>query len=45
MGLAKGLVQKTLVKDLTDEKFKFIDDLSVVEVINLISIGLACYNT
>ena len=29
----------------SDEKFKFIDDLSVVEVINLISIGLACYNT
>ena len=27
-----------------DEKFKFIDDLSVVEVINLISIGLASYN-
>ena len=27
-----------------DEKLKFIDDLSVVEVINLISIGLASYN-
>jgi hypothetical protein len=26
------------------EKFKFIDNLSVVEVINLISIGLASYN-
>ena len=27
-----------------DEKFKFIDDLSVLEIINLISIGLASYN-
>ena len=27
-----------------DEKFKFIDDLSIIEVINLISIGLASYN-
>ena len=27
-----------------DEKFKFIDDLSILEIINLISIGLASYN-
>ena len=27
-----------------DEKFKFIDDLSTLEIINLISIGLASYN-
>ena len=27
-----------------DEKFKFIDDLSILELINLISIGLASYN-
>ena len=28
----------------TSEKFKFIDDLSIVEIINLLSIGLASYN-
>ena len=27
-----------------DEKFKFIDDLSILETLNLLSIGLACYN-
>ena len=27
-----------------DDKYKFIDDLSVLEIINLISIGLASYN-
>ena len=27
-----------------DEKFKFIDDLSILEILNLLSIGLACYN-
>ena len=27
-----------------DEKFKFIDDLSLVEIVNLISIGIATYN-
>ena len=27
-----------------EERFKFIDDLSILEVINLISIGLASYN-
>ena len=27
-----------------DDKFKFIDDLSVLEIINLLSIGLASYN-
>ena len=27
-----------------DEKFKFIDDLSILEIINLVSIGLASYN-
>ena len=27
-----------------DEKFKFIDDLSILEVLNLITIGLSSYN-
>ena len=27
-----------------DEKFKFIDDLSILEIINLLSIGLASYD-
>ena len=27
-----------------DEKFKFIDDLSMIEIINLISVGIASYN-
>jgi hypothetical protein len=27
-----------------DKKFKFIDDLSILEVVNLLSIGLASYN-
>ena len=27
-----------------DEKYKFIDDLSILEIINLISIGLSSYN-
>ena len=27
-----------------DEKFKFIDDLSILEIINLLSIGIASYN-
>ena len=27
------------------EKFKFIDDLSTLEIINLISVGLSCYNS
>ena len=27
-----------------DEKFKFVDDLSILEIINLLSIGLANYN-
>ena len=27
-----------------NEKFKFIDDLSIIEIINLLSIGLASYN-
>ena len=27
-----------------DEKFRFIDDLSIIEIINLLSIGLASYN-
>ena len=28
-----------------DERFKFIDDLSILDIINLISIGLSSYNT
>ena len=27
-----------------EKKFKFIDDLSILEVVNLLSIGLASYN-
>ena len=27
-----------------DDKFKFVDDLSVLEIINLISVGLSSYN-
>ena len=27
-----------------DEKYKFIDDLSILEILNLISIGLSSYN-
>ena len=27
-----------------DEKFKFIDDLSMIEIVNLISVGIASYN-
>ena len=27
-----------------DEKFKYIDDLSMIEIVNLISIGIASYN-
>ena len=27
-----------------DEKFKFIDDASILEILNLISAGLTCYN-
>ena len=27
-----------------DKKFKFIDDLSILEIINLLSIGMASYN-
>ena len=27
-----------------EEKFKFIDDLSIIEVLNLINIGLSSYN-
>ena len=27
-----------------EEKFKFIDDLSMLEIINLVSVGIASYN-
>ena len=27
-----------------DEKFKFVDDLSILEIINLLTIGLSTYN-
>ena len=29
---------------LEDDKYKFVDDLSVLEVINLITVGLSSYN-
>ena len=28
----------------TDEKYKFVDDLSIIEIINLLTIGLSSYN-
>ena len=27
-----------------DDRFKFVDDLTVLEIINLLSIGIASYN-
>ena len=27
-----------------EEKFKFVDDLSLLELLNLISIGMSCFN-
>ena len=27
-----------------EERFKFVDDLTIIEIVNLMSIGIACYN-
>ena len=27
-----------------DDRFKFVDDLTVLEIVNLVSIGIASYN-
>ena len=40
--LAQSNNNTTSIK--SDKKFKFIDDLSILEIINLISIGMASYN-
>ena len=46
LGIEEYLSQSNDNVDFLDrsEKFKFIDDLSIVEIINLLSIGLASYN-
>ena len=46
MGTEEYLSQSNRNTDFLDqdEKFKFIDDLSILEILNLISIGLASYN-
>ena len=46
LGIEEYLSQNNDNTDILDEdeKFKFIDDLSTLEIINLISIGLACYS-
>ena len=45
-GILEYLVQSNNNTEFvnTKEKFKFIDDLSILEMINLISIGIASYN-
>ena len=40
--LAQSKNNTTFVK--SNRKFKFIDDLSILEIINLLSIGMASYN-
>ena len=46
MGIEEYLSQSNNNVDFLDqdEKYKFIDDLSMLEIINLISIGLSSYN-
>ena len=46
MGILEYLSQTNHNTDFLDEedKFKFIDDLSILEIINLISLGLASHN-
>ena len=44
-----GLEYESQSNDNTDflepsDKFKFVDDLSLLEIINLVAIGLSCYN-
>ena len=47
MGILEYLSQTNNNADFIpdDERFKFIDDLSTLEIINLISIGLSSYNS
>ena len=46
MGILEYLAQTNHNTDFLsdDDKFKFIDDLSILEIINLISLGLSSYN-
>ena len=46
LGIEEYLSQSNNNTDFLDpeEKFKFIDDLSIIEVLNLINIGLSSYN-
>ena len=46
LGIEEYLSQSNNNTDFLDpeEKYKFIDDLSILEIVNLISIGLASYN-
>ena len=46
MGIEEYLSQSNGNTDFLeeDEKYKFIDDLSILEVLNLLSIGLSSYN-
>ena len=46
LGIEEYLSQSNNNVDFLDpeEKYKFIDDLSILEIVNLVSIGLASYN-
>ena len=46
LGILEYLSQNNDCADFMeeDEKYKYIDDLSILEIINLISIGLSSYN-
>ena len=46
LGLLEYLVQTNNNTDFLSlkEKFKFIDDLSILEIVNLIMAGISCYN-
>ena len=46
MGILEYLSQSNNNADFVpeDQRFKFVDDLSILEIINLICVGLSCYN-
>ena len=46
MGIISYMSQSNNSADFldADEKYKFVDDLSILEVINLVSIGISSYN-
>ena len=46
MGIISYMSQSNSCADFleADEKYKFVDDLSILEVINLVSIGISSYN-